>query len=146
MEEHDLDYPHEVAWGRGPASGRDEEGAALKRYDITGQGKAGQMISHATHALSDLVNRYRPVSVEFSGLEPSRKKAYYHMMQRLAGTNIGGGEYAFLHEQGRGFRSRGGKWIDEPDYFHIVHKAAAGIPRYQGMQEIPAREKARAGE
>src|SRR5208282_2587774 len=97
--EHGLDYPHEVLWSRGPGG----TSAAGGRFDITGEGKAGQLISHASQALRELVHRYRPVSIEFSAHEPSREKAYHHMMRRLARENVGGGEYAFLHEPGREF-------------------------------------------
>ena len=59
----------------------------------------------------------------------------------MAEGNVGGGEYVFLHEPGRSFRARGGNIIHEPAYFHIVHQAAADLPRYRDMEEIGAREK-----
>ena len=71
-EQYGLDYPHEVLWGRGPRTTEPFSG----KFDVTGEGKAGQMISHASQALRELVDRYKPVSVEFSAHEPSRQKAY----------------------------------------------------------------------
>ena len=135
---HGLSHPHEVLWSRGPEKGGEVAGG---RFDVTGEGKAGQMVSHATHALRELVDRYKPVSIEFSGHEPSRQKVYHRMMRRMAEGNVGGGEYVFLHEPGRSFRARGGNIIHEPAYFHIVHQAAADLPRYRDMEEIGAREK-----
>ena len=60
-------------------------------------------------------------------------------MRRLARENIGDGEYVFLHEPGqeadRDYGIHG-----KPAYFHIVHRAAADLPRYEGMEPIEARE------
>ena len=137
-EENGLSHPHEVLWGRGPKS---TTGSAHGRFGVTGEGKAGLVLSHATHALHELVRRYRPVSVEFSGREPSREKAYLHMMRRLAGDRIGNGEYVLFHEPGDSFRVRGGRTVHEPAYFHIVHKSAADLPRYQQMEIITPRQK-----
>ena len=139
--EHDLDHPHEVLWSRSSHPAPAGDG----RFEVTGQGKAGPMLSHATHALRELVDEHRPVSIEFSAKEPSRIKAYHHMMRRMAKEQTGGGEYEFLHEPGHSFRARNGVMIHEPAYFHIVHKAAADLPRYEGMERISGKRKARAG-
>ncbi|MEI8375681.1 MAG: hypothetical protein WCJ35_22900 [Planctomycetota bacterium] len=134
-DENDLDYPHEVLMSRG-TSKRGMNG----RFSITGQGKSGQVISHISQALRELVNNQKPVSVEFSADEPSRQKAYHHMMRRLAKEGAGNGEYAFLHEPGTeddthyGIRGK-------PAYYHIVHIAAADLPRYRDMEEVGAGEK-----
>ena len=141
---HGLEYPHEVMWMRGP----DKTDAFGGRTDITGEGKAGQMLSHATHALRELVHHYKPVSVEFSAAadEPSRQKAYHHMMRRLVKENVGNGEYVFLHEPPMQADREWGIY-GKPAYFHIVHQAAADLPRYEGMERIGAGEPvAMAGE
>ncbi len=141
---HGLEYPHEVIWTRGP----EDSEAFGGRTDITGQGQAGAMLSHAAHALRELVHRYKPVSVEFSAAadEPSRQKAYHHMMRRLVKENVGNGEYVFLHEPPVETERDWGVY-GKPAYFHLVHKAAADLPRYEGMERIGAGEPvAAAGE
>ncbi len=99
------------------------------------------MLSHAAHALRELVHHYKPVSVEFSAAadEPSRQKAYHHMMRRLVKENVGNGEYVFLHEPPMQADREWGIY-GKPAYFHIVHKAAADLPRYEGMERIGAGE------
>ncbi len=80
---------------RGPT--RDATSGTLR---MNKQGKAMQMMSHSAQAVRELVNRFRPVAVEWSaaGDEPSRQDAYHHLLRRLAKEDVGGGEYVFLHE------------------------------------------------
>ena len=97
------------------------------------------MLSHAKHALRELLETYRPVSTEFSAGAVASEDVSPDVA-RLAEEGTGGGEYAFLHEPGKSFRATGGELIDEPSYFHIVHHSVAGLPKYQNMEEIGAGE------
>jgi len=133
---NNLDYPHEVLMSR--AQGR--AGGANGRFGITGQGKAGQIISHSAQALRGLINRYKPVSVEFSAAEPSRMKAYRHLMRRLAEEGVGNGKYAFLHEPGYEYLSHEGEPVWKSEYYHIVHHAAVDLPKYWDMEPIGQKE------
>jgi len=61
-------------------------------------------------------------------------------MRRLARENIGDAEYVFLHEPGQD-ADRDYGIHGKPAYFHIVHKAAADLPRYANMETIGAGEQ-----
>ena len=115
-QEYGLGHPFGVSFGRGPE----------QNMDITGEGKAGRIISHFAQALRELLNEHRPLSVHFTGTTPSHIHAYHHMLGRLAGEEAGR-EYKFLRKPGFG----GG--------FHIVHRAAAHAPYYARMREIQPR-------
>ena len=103
--------------------------------DITGGGKAGLVISHMTQAIRDLLAK-RPMSVYFTGSGPSRMKTYMHMMRRLEHEGAGGGEYKFLVRNGRE-----GPDQDSFGSYHIVHQAAAHMPRTGICTRFPCRRK-----
>ena len=124
QEQHGLDDPHSLTVLRG----------RRMRYNITGEGKAPQFLSHGHHAIRELLQEHRPVSVTFSAEEPSRQRLYYRIMRSLAKDPAASKEYRFYGSP-------------EHYYFHIVHKAVAGrAPMYDkmGTMEISGEPEAKA--
>ncbi len=78
--ENNLDWPHYVDFRRGEG----QEGASSGSFDITNEGKASKILSHAVHAISELGREYRPADIHFTAAEDSRVKAYKHVMRRVA--------------------------------------------------------------
>ena len=76
---HGLDYPHQIGFSRGEG----HAGAAMGSFDVTGQGKAAQVLSHAAHAIKELARDYRPMDMHFTAAEGSRVRAYAHLMRRI---------------------------------------------------------------
>ena len=134
--EHALDYPHEFAFGRKKVE--PVRNSAL-RYNVTGQGQAGLIMSHAVHAVRDLLQTRRPMIVSFTAAEPSRQAVYEHLARRAVkqAAGEGGPEY-------RAFREG-----DNPHAFHLVHTALAHLPALQrlapDLEEIGAGEPVGAG-
>ena len=128
---NNLDWPHHIEFKRGPG----EEGASSGSYDITHQGKAGKVLSHAVHAIRELAKEYRPMDMHFTAVEDSRLKAYTHLMHRLAADPEVNRDYVFLTRPGTASRPDSGS-------FHIVHKAVAHLPEYQGMLPVTKHSKA----
>jgi len=121
---HDLDYPHMVTFSRG--AGRD--GASSGSFDITGQGKAGRVFSHAMHAIRELAIDYRPMDMHFTAAEDSRVNAYKHLMHRLS-QDPEMKHYVFLSRRGTAGRPESGS-------FYIVHRAVAHLPQYREMEPL----------
>ncbi|MEI8376727.1 MAG: hypothetical protein WCJ35_28265, partial [Planctomycetota bacterium] len=127
-KENNLDVPHDLNVYRGRTFGK----------DITREGNAPQFMSHGHHAIRELLQAHRPVSLTFTAAEESRQRAYYHVMQHLARDPGVNKEYRFF-----------GKPNDA--YFNIVHKSVANQPVYHGMhireileqrKRLPPREEA----
>ncbi len=108
-----LDLPHDLLITRGKTYSK----------DITGQGKSPQFLSHGHHAVRDFLQQYRPMALTFTAQEPSRQKAYYHVMRNLAKDPQASKEYRFFGKPG-------------DYYFHAVHKSIAEIPFYAGMRKM----------
>ena len=111
-------------------------------HELTGGGKAGTVTAHVVHAVKNLLEEHGPVEVEFSAIEPLRQKAYRQLMWHGASSGMGNGQYEFMAMGGSSH------WIG-PQYFKIVHKAAADLPayshydRYSGQEMEPAAEPRR---
>ena len=98
-------------------------------FDITKQGRAGEILSHSAQAIKELARDHRPMDIHFSAAEPSRVNAYAHLMRRLAGDQEMSRHYVFLAKPGPAGRPGSG-------FFSIVHRAAAHLPDYQDMLPI----------
>ena len=107
-----VDYPHHVNFMRGEG----KSGASDGTFEITGEGKAGTILSHAVHAIKELARNYNPMDIHFTAAEPSRVKAYAHLMHRLAGDKELGQHYVFLTRRGAAGRPGSGS-------FYVVHRA-----------------------
>ena len=66
-------------------------------------------------------------------------------MRRLAREGVGNGKYVFLYEPSMVSRTRHGGMVYGPSYFHIVHKAAADLPKYRNMESLGAEQVAMSG-
>ena len=121
---NELDYPHYVGFKRGEG----EEGAKHGSYDITGQGKAAEIMSHAVRAIRELAEKYRPMEMHFVAMQPSRTRAYAYLMHRLAADKGVSQHYLFRGDEdplGHG----GG-------LFYVVHRSVAHLPEYRGLPSI----------
>ena len=112
---------------------RDKEGEepVVPNYGITGQGKAAKTMSHALKAVTELLQKRRPLILYFKAAEESRQRAYEHLARRAI---------AQPDSEYRAFRGS-----DDPDLFLIIHKSLAPrhAERFAADQEIePSRNVA----
>ena len=106
-----LGYPHDFGFQRSKGKGR-KQGS----YGITKEGRAGEIMSHAAHAVKEFLTQYQPMELHFSAAEESRQKAYAHLVRRVASDPDLAREYRIVRD------------ADNPSSFNIVHRSAMDLP------------------
>ena len=126
--EHDLGLPHEFLFTRRYV--HSPTGQWRVSSSVTKMGKAGEIMSHAVHALREFVREHRPAMVTFTAAEPSRVKLYEHLARRAA-ADPSNSEYR--------------AYYDHPGSFHLIHHAFTDLPavlrRLRDMEPILPRAR-----
>jgi len=120
--QHGMAYPHSIGFTR--HDGPDDPGTD----EITGGGKAGAILSHASMAIAELLHANPPpMSLHFAARGKSRNRAYRHLMQRAANSDLGNGKYEFIEQV-----------LDEPDLhaYHIIHHKVKKLPQYKNPLDV----------
>ena len=119
FRQNDLSRPLDLEFGSG------------KFHDksINNRGHAGKVLSHAVHALHELL-QYRPAAVMFTAIEPSRQKAVPSSRRRFNRDTkkLTGGEYEGLLLPNDDF-AQGHRYA-------IVHRAMRNVPHFQSGESM----------
>jgi hypothetical protein len=98
--------------------------------ELTGQGRAMEVMSHATTALKQLLQQ-NPTHVEMTAEadEPSRQRLYRHMLRRLSQQHPDYKGFIRLARELNGLEEE--KEDAEPESYFLIHRSALLHPAYR---------------